>query len=115
MGNVVVAFNQILRVFAGACAGQSLSNMLGRTERRAELVDTVRVIIEGIIVGVPTVAAIRVRSAPLASRLLASAITSDAYMEFLAAADDDTAADAEVSDLFRRYLRGDEPSPPPTA
>jgi len=111
MARVVVAFNQALRVFARACVGQSLENMVGRGARRVELIDGVRMIIESIVTAVPDVTAIRVRSAPLAARLLASVITSDAYMDFLSRAEDDQAADTEVADLFRRYLRGDVAQP----
>lgn len=107
MAGVVVAFNSCLRVFARACAGLPFTTMVGRSERRVELYQALRSIIEGVIVGAPDVTAIRVRSAPLAARLLAGLITADTYMEFLATADD-TAADAEVSDLFRRYLSGEQ-------
>lgn len=111
MSEVVTAIHRVLRPFARTCTGATFPDPVGRSAQRLALFESVRSIIEGILLGVPGVTAIRVRSAPLASRLLAGILTSDGYMGFLAAEGDESAADLEVSDLFRRYLRGDV-SPP---
>jgi AcrR family transcriptional regulator len=109
MGMVITAINGELRPFASASKGLAFHNMVGRSDRRVELYDNVRTIIEGIILGAGDVGRIAVASPSVAARLLATILCADSYMVFLSEGDE-TAVDREITDLFRRYLRGDAPA-----
>jgi AcrR family transcriptional regulator len=105
--SVLLAVNAELRPFARAIAGVVMRTVVGRYERREELIETVRFLILGVITGAPD-AGVRVNSPETAANLVAHILCSDGYLNFLATASNAEDADTEVCALFRRYLRGDD-------
>lgn len=105
LASVVRAVNAELRPFAQAIGGIVLRTVVGRYERREELIQTVQFLILGVITGAPS-AAIRVDSPTTAASLIAHVLCSDGYLSFLASTDAES-GDSEVCALLRRYLRGD--------